>query len=145
MTVQAQNVPAYIRRMIMEWDELRHRIHNLTTFLDTEVFRKMAREDADLLVEQCQVMTVYRDILLRRISRLPPINTKAGLMVQGGAFPNHAVLYDPGHRAHGWIHYHQPDGQWGPVAQASEQLLLETQKFGEVLSSLIPSTIRSEA
>jgi hypothetical protein len=57
--------------MLEELDELQGRLNRLEVFIeDAPGFRELEKADQRLLVDQRHAMSIYRDILRRRIERI---------------------------------------------------------------------------
>jgi hypothetical protein len=57
-------------RVLIETQDLAEKINKLNTFMATNMFAKLDREDKDLLYEQQRAMSVYLQILGKRLERL---------------------------------------------------------------------------
>lgn len=60
-------MPAYIRRMLDEFDELKTRYLKLHNFIESSTFSTVDQFSRKLLVEQRTIMESYIDILYRRL------------------------------------------------------------------------------
>jgi hypothetical protein len=56
-------------RLLAETQEIAERLNKLNTFLASDVFPKLPREDKDLLYSQQRVMSKYVQILGKRLER----------------------------------------------------------------------------
>lgn len=61
--------PEQKERLLAETRETAERLNKLNTFMATEHFPKLPREDKDLLYEQQRVMSQYVQILGKRLER----------------------------------------------------------------------------
>jgi len=59
----------YRCRMVAELAELADRGEKLRSFMESRVFDELGAVDRELLIEQCEVMRKYSDVLVRRLAR----------------------------------------------------------------------------
>tara|TARA_R110000787_G_scaffold87151_1_gene185765 strand:- start:11148 stop:11366 length:219 start_codon:yes stop_codon:yes gene_type:complete len=57
-------------RLLIETQDLAEKINKLNTFMATKMFMVLNRKDKDLLYEQQRAMSVYLQILGKRLERL---------------------------------------------------------------------------
>jgi|TARA_R110000737_G_C14425615_1_gene458671 hypothetical protein len=57
-------------RLLIETQDLAEKINKLNTFMATKMFMVLNRKDKDLLYEQQRTMSVYLQILGKRLERL---------------------------------------------------------------------------
>lgn len=57
-------------RLRVEYEELSDKIEKLESFLKSDVYREIEKEQQILLRSQCAVMIQYRDILKKRLELL---------------------------------------------------------------------------
>lgn len=62
------NIPEFIQRIQNERAELSIKLANLVKFFDTDVYENLSDYQQELLVQQCEAMSDYLEILDLRIA-----------------------------------------------------------------------------
>jgi len=70
------------QRLLAETRETAERLNKLNSFMATDAFLKLPREDKDLLYSQQRVMSEYVQILGARIRRCPGCGSNESLSIR---------------------------------------------------------------